>query len=88
LHHINVKWRGKITSFSNKERPNSPVVIFILLFLKYLVSYLTGKIDAESGKIGVFYIHGLNAPQLSSPLTIGLDLIIYALIFNKYLLSI
>jgi hypothetical protein len=35
---------------ANKERPNLPAVIFILLFLKYLLSHLTGKIDAESGK--------------------------------------
>jgi hypothetical protein len=45
-----VKQRRKIASFANKKRPNLPEVIFILLFLKSLLSHLTGKIDAESGK--------------------------------------
>jgi len=45
-----VKQRGKIASFANKERQNLPAVIFILLFLKYLLSHFTGKIDAESGE--------------------------------------
>jgi hypothetical protein len=35
----------------NKERQNLPAVIFILLFLTFILPHLTGKIDAESGKV-------------------------------------
>jgi hypothetical protein len=40
----------EIASFANKERQNLPELIFILLFLKYLLSHLTGKIDAINRK--------------------------------------
>jgi hypothetical protein len=50
-----VKQRGKFASFVNKERPNLLAITFILLFLNYLPSHLTGKIDAESGKSKEFF---------------------------------
>jgi hypothetical protein len=39
---------GKWPVMANKERQNLPTVIIILLFLKFLLSHLTGKIYAES----------------------------------------
>jgi hypothetical protein len=40
----------EIARFANMERQNLPEVIFILLFLKYLPSHLTGNIDSINRK--------------------------------------
>ena len=46
-----VKQREKIANFADKERPNLSEHFYLVL--KYLLSHLTGKIDAKSGKVGV-----------------------------------
>jgi len=51
---IAVKQRGKLPVIANKEGQNLPAVIFILLFLKFLLSHLTGKNDAERKKAESF----------------------------------
>lgn len=54
--YMDVKQPGKFTDFPKKERQNLPAVFSILLFLIYLLTYLTGKADAES----ITVLHGSN----------------------------
>jgi hypothetical protein len=48
----------KLTAVANKELQYLQIVIFNLLFLKLLLSRLTGKVDVKSGKVGVFFTMG------------------------------
>ena len=55
-----VKQPGKFAGFSKKERQNLPAVFSILFLLIYLLTYLTGKADAESVQNWkLFYKHSL-----------------------------
>jgi hypothetical protein len=53
------KKRGKFASFSRKERQNIPLVFAILLLLKYLLTYLTGIAEADSGKFWTLFYNGM-----------------------------
>ncbi|MGZ3814946.1 MAG: hypothetical protein ACXVA0_24640 [Mucilaginibacter sp.] len=49
------KKSGKFASFSRRECQNIPSVFVILLLLKYLLTYLTGKTNADSGKFWTLF---------------------------------
>ncbi|MGZ4981640.1 MAG: hypothetical protein ACXWAB_09355 [Methylobacter sp.] len=52
---MNGKKRGKFASFARKKSQNLPAVFVILLLLKYLLMYLTGKTNADSGKFWTLF---------------------------------
>jgi hypothetical protein len=52
---VNGKKRGKFASFARKKSRNLPAVFVILLLLKYLLTYLTGKTNADSGKFWTLF---------------------------------
>lgn len=61
----------KFAGFARKERRNLTAVFVILLLLKYLLTYLTGKAGANSGKFRKPFTGQNNLPEVGLYATFG-----------------